>query len=170
MVRLGLFLSSYAVLFAILALRFSEPALRITMVLLCALGVAAVIWILLEERAKGPGSYKITRAEDAGAEAAGYLGTYLLPFLTISEPGLTDLAAYALFLGVVFLIYVSSDMIRLNPLLYLFRRRVYRVQSARGFEGYLVAHSSNVRRDDLLATRFANDVLVEAMSPRAPSA
>jgi hypothetical protein len=40
------------------------------------------------------------RVEDRGAEVAGYLASYILPFVVVPEPGWSDLVGYAIFLVV----------------------------------------------------------------------
>ena len=69
---------------------------------------------------------------------AAYLATYLLPFVTLSEPSDRDVVSYLLFLLVAALIYVQSDLLQINPVLYLFRRRVVKVTTKAGWQAYLV--------------------------------
>jgi hypothetical protein len=75
---------------------------------------------------------------DAGSDVAGYLATYLLPFLTVAEPDTRDVIAYILFLLVTGLIYVRSEMTQINPTLYLLGRRVVRVTTTGGWSGYVI--------------------------------
>jgi hypothetical protein len=39
---------------------------------------------------------------------AGYLASYLLPFLTVAEPSWRDLVAYGLFLAVTATVYMAQ--------------------------------------------------------------
>ncbi len=160
MVRLGLFLSSYSFLFAILALRFQRPALVAGCWVLAAVGLAAAAWVLSAERAKGPAGFALTKVEDQGAEVAAYLATYLLPFVTLSEPSDRDVVSYLLFLLVAALIYVQSDLLQINPVLYLFRRRVVKVTTKAGWQAYLVTPRRPIGGETILATTLATGVLV----------
>jgi hypothetical protein len=45
-------------------------------------------------------TWTVRTVEDRGGEVAGYLATYLLPFVTVSEPDVRDVVGYALFLVV----------------------------------------------------------------------
>src|ERR1035438_9441157 len=74
-----LFLSSYAPLFALLAIRFEERWLWISCTALAVLGVVS-LWLLLRLDARSaPGPHTLASVKDAGGEAAAYLATYLLP-------------------------------------------------------------------------------------------
>jgi hypothetical protein len=166
MVRVGLFLSSYSMLFAILALRFQRPPLVIGCWILGGLGLAAAAWILATERAKGPGSFEIATIEDQGPQIAAYLASYLLPFVTLAEPSDRDVVSYALFLLVLALVYVQSDMLQINPILYLFRRRVVKVTTRAGWQAYLITRRVPLPGETILATTLASGVLVRSSQGR----
>jgi hypothetical protein len=120
-----MFISSYAPLFLILAIRFDKLPLRLGCLGLCLLGVVDAL--VLTRRARSATlSYEITpqSIEDLGAEVGGYLASYLLPFVTVSVPSGADLAAYGTYLIVAAVVYVRSDLVRVNPTLYLLGYRV----------------------------------------------
>lgn len=80
MLRARLFLSSYAILFAILALRFDGSVLRGTCAALAAIGALTTVAWFRAARNVQPTPYIIAEVTDRGGEVAGYLATYLLPF------------------------------------------------------------------------------------------
>jgi hypothetical protein len=85
-------------------------------------------------------SWSLTAVEDRGAEVAGYVASYLLPFLTVSEPSSRDLVAYGLFLVVVAVLYLRSGLVRINPTLYLAGWRLYAVTIGQaGWSGYVLS-------------------------------
>ena len=131
MKRLGLFLSAYAPLLGILAARFTTGWL----VWLCAVGalvgVGLALWVLAGPYAEGV-PIDVVRTDDVGEQAFTYLLTYALPFAATSEPGARDVLAYALFFAVVALVYVRSDMQQVNPIFYLFGRRITRATTKSG--------------------------------------
>jgi hypothetical protein len=161
MVRLGLFLSSYSALFFILALRFDRAPLAIGSGALAALGIAAAFWILGAERAKGSAAYEIAKTEDQGAEVTGYIATYLLPFVTLAQPTDRDVVSYLLFLCISALVYTGSDMLQVNPILYLMRRRVVKVTTPKGWVAYLITSSAPMPGETIQATTLASRVLVQ---------
>jgi hypothetical protein len=156
-----LFLSAYAPLFALLAIRFQPLSLMLPCAGLAVVGVGALLMLLRLDARATPGAHRIKEVRDAGAEAGAYLGAYLLPFLTVSTPTVRDAIAYGAFIVVSGAIYLHSSVVQINPLLYLLGYRVLAVVDTNGFRAYLVTR----RRPDIdhliAATRFRDDVLVD---------
>src|SRR3954469_13390720 len=104
-VELGLFWSSYAPLFLLLAIRFTAPWLEVVCALLAAGGFAAGL-VVARVYPREPGrSWVATTAEDRGGEVAGYVATYLTPFVLSPDPGWRDIVAYVLFLALLAVIH-----------------------------------------------------------------
>jgi hypothetical protein len=156
-----LFLSSYAPLFALLAIRFEQRWLWISCLALAALGVASLLWLLKLDDRSSRGPYDLATVRDAGGEAASYLATYLLPFLVVSTPTVRDVIAYAGFLLVAALISIRSDVAQVNPLLYLLGYRVLAITDKHGLRAYMITRHSRSAGDCVQATRFRDDVLVD---------
>jgi hypothetical protein len=156
-----LFLSSYAPLFALLAIRFKQPWLWISCALLAGVGVGA-LWLLLRLDARSaPGPHVLASADDAGAAAAAYLAGYLLPFLVIPTPTVRDVIAYAGFLVVAAAIHLRSSVVQVNPLLYLFGYRVLSVTDVNGLRAYMITRHTVSAGAQILATRLRDDVLID---------
>ena len=165
--RLGkplLYLSSYAPLFALLAIRFQSPGLVWFCAVLAVVGTAALLLLLRLNARAVAGAHQVKEIRDTGAEASAYLASYLLPFLTVSTPTIRDLIAYVGFLGISATIYLRSPVVQINPLLYVLGYRVLEVVDTNGLRAYLVTN----RRPDLgqriAATRFRDDVLIDRSS------
>lgn len=156
-----LFLSSYAPLFGLLAIRFQPRWLWISCTVLALLGVAA-LWLLLKLNARATaGPYKLDSISDDGAEAASYLAAYLLPFLTVAMPSTRDVVAYAGFLVIAAAIYLRSSMIQANPLLYLLGYRVLSVIDSNKVHAYVITRKAVQVGETLQASKFKDDVLVD---------
>ncbi len=112
LIRIRLFASSLAPLFVILAVRFMEPWLEVVCAMVAFLGFATFLLLLRAAGKISPDPHEVTSVADRGPEVAGYVATYLLPFVTVAEPTGRDLLAYVLFLVVVGLVYVRSDMVK----------------------------------------------------------
>lgn len=141
--RTRLFLGSYALLFVLLAIRFQTTWLEIACGAFAALGfldMLRIVVVVSRKTAQDP--IRISEVTDAGPEVAGYLATYLLPFLTVAGPTTRDVIAYAIFLLVTGLVYVRSDMTQVNPTLYILGRRVVAIRTDRGWSGHIVVRSS----------------------------
>jgi hypothetical protein len=157
-----LFASSYMPLFALLALRFDRPWLRIALGALAAVTLVDTIRIAVwVPRRVGASPYLVDTVEDRGDQVAGYLATYLLPFLVVPDPSATDLAAYALFLAVAAVISVRSHLTHINPTLYLLRYRLVNITTVEGFEGAAVIRSALKQGSTLRAVHLDRRVLVE---------
>jgi hypothetical protein len=137
-VRGFLFLSSYAPLFAILAIRFQGAVLRGVCVGLAVIGLgylAVVVWVV--PRSAEQRVYPVAEVKDASGEVAGYLATYIVPFVTVTSPSAPDVIGYCIFAAVVLVIFVRSNLAQINPVLYLLGRRVASI-TAGGRSYYVV--------------------------------
>lgn len=86
-----------------------QPELEAVCGGIAALGFLDMAWIVFGvSRRTGADPLRLATVDDAGPEVAGYVATYLLPFLTVAEPDGRDIAAYAIFLAVTGLIYVMN--------------------------------------------------------------
>lgn len=156
-----LFFSSYAPLFGLLAIRFEQPLLWIPCAALAALGVGALWFLLHLDARQSLGPHVLASAQDAGPEAASYLASYLLPFLTVATPTPRDVVAYVGFLLVAASIYLRSSVVQVNPLLYLLRYRVLSVTDDQGLRAYMITRRAVTSGSTVLATRFRDEVLID---------
>lgn len=148
--RLRLFLISCAPLFAILAVRFDSTWLWVTCGALALFGFAQALRVVTAARnAKASRRVVVTRVDDSGGEVAGYLATYLLPFVVISTPSVRDIIAYILFMFVTAVIFVRSNLAHVNPTLYLVGYRVVSIESEDGRKSYLVCKQPPREHDHL---------------------
>jgi hypothetical protein len=160
-VRLALFLSSFSPLFLILALRFEDPVLRLACLIAGIVGLGSAWFILRAEASKGAGSFEVKTVEDEGPEVAGYLASYLLPFVAVEEPGAALATGYLIFLVVAAMVYVQSDMVQINPVFYVLGRRVQKVtNSGSDWPAYLITRHRALPGETIVATTLTNGVLV----------
>jgi hypothetical protein len=156
-----LFLSSYAPLFGLLAIRFQQQWLWISCLVIACLGAGA-LWLLLRLDARAsPGPHMLVAVKDAGPEAASYLAGYLLPFLTVAAPSIRDVLAYLGFLVVAAAVHLRSSVVQVNPLLYLFGYRVLAVEDDHGLAAYMITRRRPIVGTRVFATRFRDEVLVD---------
>jgi len=125
----ALFLSSYAPLFVLVAIRSigTSRVLAITSAALALLGLAGTLIFLLAVREKPAGIYDLLEVENRDPDVAAYAATYLLPFLTVFSGTWQDLASLAGFVLILGIVYVRSRLIYINPLLSLLGFRLWRV-------------------------------------------
>ena len=161
MTRFALFLSSYVPLFLMLALRFTEVWLVTVCLGLAILGAGLGAWILYPSAQRSLGTITVETVSDAGDQATTYLVSYLLPFFAVEQPTIREVAAYAVFLLVVGLVYTRSDMRQVNPFLYLLGRRVTKVVTAEKREVYAVSRR-RVLRGDLEGSEITSGLFLVA--------
>lgn len=168
--RARFFIGSYVLLFVLLAIRFQTTWLEVVCGVIAAYGLLDMIWIVFGvTRRTASEPLRLAGITDAGPEVSGYVATYLLPFLTVAEPTTRDVVAYAIFLLVIGLIYVRSEMTQINPTLYILGRRVVAVHTTHGWSGYVVVRSSVRPGDVIQAVPLNPDVRVQ-VNPKTPLA
>lgn len=134
--RVQLFLISYTPLALIFAIRgipsSNEERLRswlapASFAVLALLGLVLAVRLLRGGHRVSPVNLKVTGIQDEGGQAAGYLATYLFPFVVFDEASWRGWAAYGIYFLVLALVTMRSNLILVNPTLYLLRRRVVRI-------------------------------------------
>lgn len=116
--RILLFLSSYAPLLTILAVRHWE--FQAAAVILLSLALLSVVWLLVFVRAAmelAPTTIEVSRASPRDGDVVSYIVSYLLPFLGIDFSKLEDVLSLVILFVVIALLYVHSNLIYVNPLL-----------------------------------------------------
>jgi hypothetical protein len=153
-----LFCSSYAPLFVIFAIRFPKTSIIWWGVAALFLAFGLVVWRLVV-RTHEPQFYPIASVED-NAAAATYVASYILPFVTISDPSRRDLVAYAVFFVVLAVISTRSSMVGVNPLVYLTPMRIYQVKTPRGESFILFSRTEPAAGSQISASRAFSGLLV----------
>lgn len=163
-VRGMLFLSSYAILFALLALVLWPSGFAFACAALAVFGVLVLVVLLRMARRGSPDPYEVANLRDAGSDVAGYLVGYLLPVLASPIPGIRDLVAYAAFLIVVGIVYVRSDLVHINPLLYVFGYRVFSIEISGGRDRFLIARNRPSSGQHITASHLTERLLIRHRS------
>lgn len=161
LVKLRLFLCSYAPLFLICGIRFETKWLSWLCYLLVIVSVVAGLSVVRATRKITPGDYVVMEVEDRGPEVAGYLASYLLPFVTVSQPTMSDLSGYVVFLCVAATLYVRSEMIQINPTLYLFGWKVLAITTSDNLSAYLLTKHDVLVKSTIRAARYQRNLLIE---------
>ena len=124
-------------------------------------GTVTLLLYIVVARRGNPEPYVFDDIEDASSEILGHIGAYLLPVLLRSSASTEQIAIAALALALIIHIHISTGRVFVNPLLYLFRRRVYRATS-NGVTFYLLAKSEVADWTDVqLCIRMASSILIE---------
>lgn len=133
LIRLRLFFVSYVPLWAMLVFRAAPPhawkvngrTLAMALFGLMALwGIVDAVRLIRGARATGSRSLYFGDISDQGGNAAGYLATYLLPFIGLVPADWGDWTAYGIYFIVAAVVFIRTDLTFVNPTLYVLRHRV----------------------------------------------
>jgi hypothetical protein len=132
--RLRLLISSYVALNLILAIRVHVLLPRLVCLGLVVLGILDAMLLLSRAKETDSQPREIISVRDSGGEVAAYLATYLLPLLAASSPSGADLWAYGVYGFMLVVISLRSDLLHINPTLYLLGLRVITLTTKDGDE------------------------------------
>ncbi|MCW3040565.1 MAG: hypothetical protein JWM31_2470 [Solirubrobacterales bacterium] len=125
--------SAFSPVVILTGVRVGAPAVSAAVIgvgLAMAAGLLAVLRRGRRRSATEP--LRVLAVSDRGIDAAAYLPTFLLPFLVVNDPAVRDLVVLGLF--AVLLVYVSAqtDLLALNPWLFVTGRRLVQATVDRG--------------------------------------
>ncbi len=128
-VRCLLFISSYFPLSAIFCILLWEKHL-LWAVLILLIGLSGLVILLLYFLLIVPRRVRshetITSLERHDGDVLSYVASYLVPFVSLDLTG-TQIWAVLVFLGVLLIIYVNSNMIYINPMLNILGYHLYEI-------------------------------------------
>jgi hypothetical protein len=164
-IRILLFLSSYFPLFAIFFVQLLNDCLPLALFFLGlgSLGIVGTIIYLAVLNTIEPEPLKVAEVRKRGAEAMGYVVGYLIPFLDVPLDGLEQWIALGVFLFVLGVLYVTSNMVYLNPMLNLAGYHLYEVKFTNGTTRFLITRRSRrmLPGENLKVVEVGEDVVVE---------
>jgi divalent metal cation (Fe/Co/Zn/Cd) transporter len=145
--RLTLFLSSYAPLFVIIAMRGWHESRHFAIALIIVATVSVFILFAFLRTARRLTHSKATIASviSRDGDAMSYIVTYLLPFLAVKLNDPTDVLSLGIVLSVIGLLYVNSNMIYTNPVLNIVGYHIFEVEDSNGKTTALICKRSYIR-------------------------
>ncbi len=129
-VRCMLFFSSYVPLMLIFSILLWRSHLTWALGIL-TLGMLSLLitylYIRRRRRKGGVSQAKITGVEKRDENVVGYIASYLIPFVTFPLEQPEQGIALLVFIGVLLILYVSSNMIYINPMFNLCGWHLYEI-------------------------------------------
>jgi hypothetical protein len=164
-VRCMLFVSSYFPLTLIFSI-FLIDKQRLWAIVILLVGVtglvAMLLYFLLVAPRRTPFHEKVTQLERHDGDVMSYVASYLIPFVTFPLDGWQQIAAILVFLGVLLVVYVNSNMIYINPMLNLIGYHLYEVNIENNESSfYLITHHRVVRGATLRVVRIGESAFLE---------
>ena len=129
-VKVCLFLSAYSPLFLIIAVRYYSDWFALALFGLVV--IASVIsWgaILYIAKRRTKEHFKAVSSENRAKDALNYIIPYVISFIGFDFSIFVDIVAFGILMLVIFIIYVESSLIYVNPLLSLFGKRMFSIQA-----------------------------------------
>ena len=129
--QFALFLSSYAPLFGVFALldSFGSGWPTTACIVLAILGPVLVTVVFLSAKRLAPQALRVESAQARDGDALAYIATYLVPFAAITATTLRERVALGLFIVLIAVLYVRSQLFYVNPLLALVGYRLFQVST-----------------------------------------
>lgn len=128
-----LFLSSYSPLLGVFALldTFGAGAPSIVCTVLAGLGLT-LLPILFVDRKAAPQALKIKSARPRDGDVLAYVASYLVPFASVSASTTRQQVAVGIFIALIAVLYVRTQLFYVNPILALVGYRIYEVDTPGG--------------------------------------
>jgi hypothetical protein len=158
--QLALFLSSYAPLFGVFALldSFGKGWPTVACVALALTGPVILGVVLLVARASlAPQQLGITTSQTRDGDAIAYVATYLVPFAAIAATTPREQFAVGLFVLLLAVLYVRSELFYINPLLAVAGYRLFQVSTPQGASVVLIARRRFLPSGVVLNARRLSD-------------
>jgi len=157
-------MSSYAPLLVILWVRdaFGNSCLSRAMLWAALVSVTALFTYLGLVRRLASHSVQVVNASSRDSEAMSYIVTYLLPFLGLDSQSLADRVSLGIFLAMLAVLYVGSNLIHMNPMLNLVGFRIFEIESEDGKRTILITRRGYIPpRTEICIVSLANSVALE---------
>ncbi len=164
LIRLILFLSSYAPLFLIIAMRGWRDSrhLAIGLAIVAAFSVVVLFVFLHTVQKLSAGKVSVSSVISRDGDVMSYIVTYLLPFLAVKLNDPTDVISLGILFVVIGLLYVNSNMIHTNPVLNIVGYHIFEIEDSDGKTTALVCKHPYIRTgSEIDAISIGDYVLLE---------
>jgi hypothetical protein len=162
--QFGLFLSSYAPLFGVFALldSFGPGWPTGVCIALAVAGLVLPFAVLGNARRLAPQSLDVASSQVRDGDALAYIATYLVPFAAITATTARERGALGLFVVLIAVIYIRSELFYVNPLLAVAGYRLFQVATPSGASAVLISRENFLRSPATVnARRLSNYVYWE---------
>lgn len=135
------------------------PCSLIAAAVLLAFAALAVLSLIALVRARSlvePSPFAISEVADESAQVPAFLLTYLFPFVSLTITTPWDAVAYGVFVLILLVVLLRTELVLVNPVLLLGGLRIYRARNARGTELILFADRRLRRGDEVVGAPLSS--------------
>jgi hypothetical protein len=157
--QLALFLSSYSPLFVVFALlnSFGSGISSWLCLAVAAIGLALLVVLYKVARRFAPSDLNVTSSQIRDGDAIAYIATYLVPFAAVAVTTARERGALGLFVLLIAVLYVRSELFYINPILALVGYRLFQVTTPTGTSVVLVTRKRFLQSNITLSARRLSD-------------
>ena len=161
--RSVLFLSSYIPLWIIFAIITYRAHTYVSAgFALVALGSLILTFLYLRSAQSLHGlEIPVSAIRRQDSETMSYIASYVIPFAATALDDVKQVTALAVFLMVLWLVYVNSSMIHINPTLTIIGYRLYEIEDAKGNPLFLLSRRRVQKGETVKAVDIAEGIFVE---------
>ena len=167
--RVILFLSSYAPLFLIMAVKYGSlhRYFALSMVLVGAISVLLLLFYLKQSATLAVDRVVVEKISGKDTEAMSYIVTYLIPFLDIKLDEVSSSVSLLLLFVVIAVLYVHSNLIYINPTLNLLGYHLFEIELEDGMTSALLSERRFVERGvSIPVVSLGEQILLEVPDAR----
>ena len=164
LIRLLLCLSSYFPLAVIFAIQFFFKGNWWSGIIALAVGIIGLIGIIVYlrfARRLNPMKVKVESVTRRDGEAMSYIVTYLLPFIALPSGDAASCVSLWVFLAVLIILYMNSDMMHINPMLNLMWLHVYEITIQDGETRSLISRRRARKGYEANIIQMSDDIFLE---------
>jgi hypothetical protein len=157
--QLALFLSSYSPLFVVFALlnSFGGGFSSWLCLALAAIGLGLLVVLYKVARRFSPSDLNVTSSQVRDGDAIAYIATYLVPFAAVAVTTPRERGALGLFVLLIAVLYVRSELFYINPILALVGYRLFQVTTPMGTSVVLLTRKRFLQSNITLSARRLSD-------------
>lgn len=168
-VRCLLFLSSYFPLLLIFGIFLLDQRLAwaIALFLLGLFSLGTLALYLAWHKKHGARSQDtLVNFQRRDSDVMAYIASYIIPFVTFPLAGWQQITALVIFVGVLLVIYINSNLLYINPMLNMVGLHLYEVHLEHSKSAhFLIARRRIENQSTLYFVRLNNEIFLERVSP-----
>lgn len=149
--KILLFMSSYLPLWLIFGIQFfakGKTNTGLCMFAMCLASLLALIVYIRHAKSLSPISAKASNCCQKDGEAMSYIVSYLLPFIALPSGKPEDIMSLFIFLFVLAVLYINSEMIHINPVLNIMGWHIHELSLENGGHNVTLLAKRKIRNGD----------------------
>lgn len=160
--KLILFLSSYVPLWVIFAVVSfdSNRKIAIAFIIVSIVSICGTLLYFRLVKSMSTIPIKINRIVRKDSDTMSYIASYIIPFAATTLTDVNQAIALGIFLLVLCVVYISSGMIHVNPLLSFVGYKLYEIELDSDLVSIVLSRKRLKRNDSISVIDIGDDIYV----------